>query len=382
MNICIFTYMYPNEYSSSDFVFVKKLVDEFAVQGHKCYVISPYNILHYKHFVSNRLQCDEENNVVILRPPYFSFGKNKLLSGFAKISRKQALNRAYCMMEKEGFVPDVIYCHFWSAGLEAYPFAQNRNLPLFVASGESSINMNNTDGHLNDFCEYVEGVICVSSKNRDESVTRKLTLPEKCFIAPNAVNNAVFCKLDKVDCRKRLNIPLDKFVVAFVGWFIERKGPNRVAQAINSIESNDVYSLFIGSGEQQPKCKNILFKGKVPNSELPIYLNTADIFVLPTLKEGCCNAIIEAMACGLPIISSNLPFNWDVLNERNSVMVDPNDIEEIKNAIVSLKNNDSLRQSMAEAALDSAANLTIGKRASGIVEFMQNKICENSKTYK
>lgn len=375
MNICIVSYKYPSKHSNSDYVFVKNLVDEFARQGHDCCVISPFNCLHYRGVESSRHQYVINNRTIrIFRPAYLSFTNKCFLKYISNRNYILAVSKAFSMMDRSGFKPDVIYCHFWSSGISGYSYAKFKNIPLFVASGESCISMNNTDGYLTDFCNYVKGVICVSSKNRDESVTRKLTLPEKCIVAPNAVNDTVFRKLDKVDCRKQLNLPQDKFIIAFVGWFIERKGPNRVAKAINIIESNDVYALFVGSGEQQPECKNILFEGKVPNVELPIYLNAADVFVLPTLHEGCCNAIVEAMSCGLPIISSNLPFNWDVLNERNSIMIDPNDIEEIKNAIVTLKNNDSLRQSMSDAALESAANLTIDKRARGILEFMQNKI--------
>lgn len=369
--------MYPGKHNSSDFVFVKKLVDEFARQGHNCVVICPFNFLHYHKLFRGKdvYEVDGGNKVEVIRPNYisasnFQLGKTNLSS----FLHAKAVNRAFKKMEKSGFVPDVVYCHFWSSGLEAFPYVKKKSLPLFIASGESSISMDNTDGHLNDFCNYVKGVICVSSKNRDESVTHKLTLPEKCIVAPNAINDSFFHKRDKSECRNKLKFSQEKFIIAFVGWFIDRKGPIRIAEAINDIESDDVYSLFIGSGEQNPDCKNILFKGKIDNSDLPIYLNAADVFVLPTLHEGCCNAIVEALSCGLPIISSNLPFNWDVLNDRNSIMVDPNDIDEIKNAIVTLKNNSSLRQAMAAEALESARNLTICKRANNIVDFMQKSI--------
>ena len=63
------------------------------------------------------------------------------------------------------------------------------------------------------------------------------------------------------------------------------------------------------------------------------YLNCADIFVSPTLAEGCSNSIVEAMACGLPIISSDLPFNHDILDEKNSILLDPVEVNEIALAI-------------------------------------------------
>ena len=89
----------------------------------------------------------------------------------------------------------------------------------------------------------------------------------------------------------------------------------------------------------------------MPHEEVPLYLNAADVFVLPTLHEGCCNAVVEAMACGLPVISSDLPFNWDVLNKGNSIMVNPNSINEIRDAIVEMRDNNVKRMQLSQGAL-------------------------------
>ena len=93
--------------------------------------------------------------------------------------------------------------------------------------------------------------------------------------------------------------------------------------------------------------------------------------MLPTFAEGCCNALIEAMACGLPIISSDREFNWDVLNADNSIMIDPENVDEIANAIAELRDNSEKRKEMSKAALHTAANLTIRIRAEKIAEFME-----------
>lgn len=84
------------------------------------------------------------------------------------------------------------------------------------------------------------------------------------------------------------------------------------------------------------------------------YLNAADFFVLPTLAEGCCNAIIEALACGLPVISSNLPFNDDILDENNSIKINPMDIQALRESMTMLIEDELLRNRLSDGALRQA----------------------------
>lgn len=377
MNICIITYKYPSKYNTSDFAFVKQLVDAIAKLGNHCFVLAPFNITHYKRLsVSKEEYCVGKGIVTVLRPGYLSFS-NIHIGKFSPSSwsHRKALQKAFRMLK---FKPDVIYGHFWGSAYEGYEFAKKQNIPLFVATGESEISKLFTPkADQQAFADYVSGVICVSSKNRDESIALGLTKNEKCMVSPNAVNSNLFYKMDKLSCREQLGLPKEAFIVAFVGWFNERKGPLRVAEAIKQSKGEKVFSLFIGKGEQVPDCDGILFRGALPHEQIPIYLNAADVFVLPTLHEGCCNAVIEAMACGLPVVSSNLSFNWDVLDDTNSIMVDPNNTCEIANAIKTLYEDKGLLKFLSSGALEKAKSLTIDQRAASIVNFIEKQTNNN-----
>lgn len=87
------------------------------------------------------------------------------------------------------------------------------------------------------------------------------------------------------------------------------------------------------------------------------------MFCLPTLNEGCSNAIVEAIACGLPIISSNLPFNDDILDSSNALLVNPESVDDIASAIKQLMDNSDLRQKLAEGSKEKAKSLRIEFRA-------------------
>lgn len=374
MNILVITPNYPSR-NHSVYTFVKQLIDQFSRMGHNCCVVAPFSICKNKGFIKEKEVYEVEDGcpVTILRPNHLSFSEMKLFGcNLSELFRSKAL---YCALRNLPFQPDVIYGHFWQSGREIYKYASSQSLPLFVATGESVIPKAEVDTAFKPFYDYVRGVICVSTKNKKESIQNGMTSANKCIVVPNAINSNLFRRLDRAECRRQLNLPQDIFIAAFCGAFIHRKGVKILSDAIDSIQGEPVYSLFIGRPlEELPSCRNILYQGPVDHESVPIYLNAANVFVLPTLHEGCCNAIIEAMACGLPIISSDRAFNWDILNDSNSIMIDPNDTVQVANAIIELRDNRTRRETLSAGASQTASNLTIEKRAEIILEFINNKI--------
>lgn len=368
MNILIVAPDYPDD-RRRKYQFVKELVTAFVRCGHRCYVIAPYSVTKNWSLVP---YLRDEAGVRVCRPMFASFSTLKKSGiSISYVLRKRALYKA---LRKMDFRPDVVYAHFWEAAERVYDYARSNHLPLFVASGESVItNLFDVSRLTKEFSDYVSGVICVSRKNMEESVSLGLTSADKCAVFPNAADRSLFVQMERSQCRRELGFPSDAYIVAFVGAFCERKGTRRLSAAIDRIKTLPVHSIFIGSGEEMPSCENILFLGSLPHERIPVYLNAADVFVLPTLHEGCCNAVVEALACGLPVISSDRPFNWDVLNKDNSIMVDPMDVDAIADAIVALSDAER-RRSYAEHALASVADMSIEKRADDILRFIQSRM--------
>lgn len=374
MNILVFTYDYPyRKYNNMSFV--KQLIEQFAEMGHLCTVISPWPIFRKR----GRAAVDvwenkgEGSSVRVLRPNYLTIPHLKIGAFYpSQWLRERAIRKSLCSLKE---MPDVIYCHFWNQGLIALPYAQKWHRPIFVASGESDIvSLLDMKKVTEDFKHIVKGVICASGKNKLESVKLGLTSENKCIVLPNAIDNAKFHKIDKIACRKQLNLPQDKFIVCFVGWFIERKGPLRLQEALRMINNDNIGVLYIGEGPQQPKGDNILFKGSVKHDNLKYYLNASDVFILPTLNEGCCNAIVEAMACGLPVVSSDMDFNREILDASNSILINPMNINEIADAINRLFSDKKMTMTLSKGALKRAAELKIDRRASQIIDFINEKI--------
>lgn len=377
MRICVISPSYPYK-NRVEYVFVEQLCNEWAKQGHEVTVIAPQsitkNLFRKKTSIPKKYEFYiGQNHLTIYRPKIITIGNTPLLGGVINYSVTSTTIRK--VLKNLPCKPDIIYCHFWLSASWVVRTAKELNIPLFVATGESVIkkeikqkkNIKNT----------VKGVICVSTKNKIESISLGLTTDNKCEVIPNAIDNNLFKVTDSKNIREELHIKEDDFVVIFVGSFKQQKGVNRVCEAINLLNDLNIKSIFIGSGSLKPNCNGIIFCNKLQHDIIPKYLNASDVFVLPTLHEGCCNAIIEAMACGLPIISSNLDFNYDILNNQNSILIDPLNINEISEAIKKLKADYALRKSLSQGSIDMTKELTISNRASKIINFMKIQILEN-----
>ena len=369
MNIAVVTYDYPDSHRPV-YPFVKEVVDEWGKLGHQVMVISPFSITRARS-LSRFKELDHSDTINIIRPKIVSLSYHLKYKGRSLTDRIHE-HAIYNALRRLAQRPDVIYCHFWKEAMFAYAFAEQNDIPLVVASGESDIPTFLKSEPYLSMCNKVKKVICVSSKNMNESVGFGLTTKDRCIVLPNAIDNSLFKVTNQSELKKKLGITDKDFVVAFVGWFNERKGSKRVSEALKRIANANIKALFIGSGTEDPDYQDILFKGAVPHEDIPNYLNCADVFVLPTLKEGCCNAIVEAMACGLPVISSNRDFNWDILDETNSIMVDPTSVDEIAAAILKVYSDITTQQKMRESTLRKAENLTIGNRAKRIIEFINS----------
>ncbi len=376
MHICVISPSYPTT-KTIDFIFVDQLCRAFADRGEKVTIIAPQSLtkcifrsipLSRKH---SFIRTETGNKIEIYRPYTITFG-NSWIGNLFKDSFNNAVNRVANRLKKK---PDVCYGHFWQSINAISLFAKENNIPLFGASGEENVELyaKYTDEEKHLLSQCIKGIINVSTKNRNECLNLNLITEEKSIVIPNAINLSLFKQQDKKKCRNKLGIKDDDFVVAFVGQFVVRKGTLRLNEALKKINDRSIKAIFIGTGNESPDYEGIIYKGKVNHDELPLYLSASDIFVLPTDNEGCCNAIIEAMACGLPIISTDKPFNHDILNKDNSVLIDCYNINQIAESIELLRRDNDKRKKMSQCALKSAENLSIDKRAERIINFIVSK---------
>lgn len=368
------------------FVFVEQLVCELARQQVEVAVIAPQSITrHYLRHVPlmPKMSIINNNNCpfTVYRPYTFSFGN--VPGWLSNVVEKVNYLSIKKIIKKEGKNLDVIYGHFWHNAFSVRKYAYQNSIPLIVACGEGDNAIEHlvsriTAKEKKRFSSAVKGVISVSSENKRKSIYHGLAQEKDIVVLPNAVNSSIFVKDTSRNIRDELGVSDEDFLIAFTGAFIHRKGSDRLSAAIDKLCDPHIKVAFIGGSlegdDATPTCKGIVHMGRLNHEDIPQYLFASDCFCLPTLNEGCSNAIVEALAAGLPVISSNLPFNEDILNDSNSIKVDPMDVEQIATAIKTIKDDVDLRRRLSKGALSTASCLSIDKRASAIISFIKSKI--------
>lgn len=386
MNLVIVSDDFP-EKNHQSYVFVEQLVIALSDLGVEVSVIAPQSLTKRLFRGTMKLpsfkeyQTKKGNRYKVYRPSYFSAGTVGVLQRFYFWSLRKSVEGVLNKIGHKNI--DVVYGHFWHNANTLVNFSRKYNKPLFVACGESGkailklLEILNAK-ELSKLVHSVSGAISVSTENKNRMLQHGLATEEKIEVIPNAVDKSVFSPRDRKRLREKFGIKDSDFVICFVGGFINRKGSNRLSDAITQLNDPTIKSFFMGKAwsydDCTPNCPGILLKDSIAHELLPDYLSASDVFVLPTLNEGCCNAIVEAISCGVPVISSNLPFNDDILDDTCSVRIDPSNVEEIKYAIGLLKNDEALRAKLAKGALKKSESLSIETRAKRVLDFIHSKM--------
>lgn len=374
----LFVGMYPNNASPYRNVFFQNLIFAMADLGVNCTVISPVPITKYgfkvnsiKHKTIHRTSKGAEITVYY---PWYISASSKQIGKYntEKLSEKMFEDSVMREVKKINYHFDFVYGHFFLyGGLAAVRVGKYLGIPSFIAYGECDFEsqVKRTYGFPKaEQLDGLTGIISVSRKNTKELTELGIVSGVPIITAPNSTDLKLFYKKDKDECRKKLGFPQDKFIVGFVGGFIDRKGDKRLLKALNQIDG--AYGAFAGRGENPPAGDKVVFCKAIEHESVSDFLSAIDVFCLPTLSEGSCNAIVEAMACGCPIISSDLPFNDDALDESNSIRIDPSSEQEIKEAIEYLMNYPQLCEEFSLNSVEKAQEFEIGQRATRILSFI------------
>lgn len=379
MKILIFSDNYPSDKRPQSGTFVYKFVQSIVKHGCIATVLAPGKL--YNSFGRNKSTNKEYGmeRAIVHRPFVLSVSNRWIFNWNTFQVYKNGKIRVLKKYLRKTQVPnDIIYCHFLSNALIAAEVCMNSNIPIVAAVGEFK-NIDVVKSYYkstvyNKLIDRIDGFISVSLQVRDKLVQLGVN-KEKIVVLPNATDRMVFKPQNKVESRNKFGLPQDKLLVLFVGRFVENKGPLRLLEAVNSIEGN-ILSVFVGDGIQDDEISGdkVVMKGPLSYEKIPMIMSACDLFVLPTLHEGSSNVIVEAMACGLPIISSDIPEIREQCTPMFSLLLDPINISELKIGIEKMLSDPDGLAAMGQAALNYSEKFDLDNRTINIKHFCENII--------
>lgn len=133
--------------------------------------------------------------------------------------------------------------------------------------------------------------------------------------------------------------------IVTVGRLIKLKNHCIIIEAMNKIKKKNIKLKIIGDGEKKEELIKLVYKynlendveflGEIERDEVIKIISLQDVFILPSLTEGLSLALLEAMACGLPVIGSNISSIKKIIKEgNNGFLFDPYNSDQLKNEIL------------------------------------------------
>jgi glycosyltransferase involved in cell wall biosynthesis len=248
----------------------------------------------------------------------------------------RTLRTALARLIVEGYRPDAIDAHYlYPDGVAAAWLARAFALPLVITARGSDVTL---------WPEFARPrrLIRAAIKQADRVITVSDALgrgvialgadPAKVTTLRNGVDTVLFTPIDREQARAMLG--LARPYIVSVGHLIPRKGHDRVIEAFasraaTSLAGHDL--VIVGDGPERERLTQLAqslgvtvqvrLVGAMPQPQLPLYYSGADCLVLASSREGWANVLLEAMACGTPVVASPAAGNDEVVRARVAGLV-------------------------------------------------------------
>jgi glycosyltransferase involved in cell wall biosynthesis len=225
-------------------------------------------------------------------------------------------------------------------------------------------------------------IICFSEFTKNEIVEILNYPKEKISVLYHGIQKNIFYKKENITS----NIKLPKKFILSVGSIEPRKNLITLLNAydkLNDVIKNEYKLVLVGfKGWENKEIMNLIKKNKIiylgyiSDDELSNVYNLATCFIFPSLYEGFGLPPIEAMACGTPVIASNISCIPEICGEA-AIYFNPFDVEELSNMMTNLLNNIDLQNKLALLGIERASKYNWNNSAEKHIEIFNSLLDEN-----
>ncbi len=222
---------------------------------------------------------------------------------------------------------DLIDAHFgFPEGIAAAMLARKLNIPFVITQrGHEPLVAERKTGNaaLRWALKSASHVISVSDELTEFAITMGVS-PDQTTTVTNGVNANIFRQYPKSETRNKVGISPEAFMILSVGYLVPRKGHLRVIQALNRVihqnPEKEIQLVIVGGESTHGGYtatlrrtvkklgleKNVQFLAPLPETEIAKLMSDGDVLCLASDWEGCPNVVVEALACGTPVVASHV----------------------------------------------------------------------------
>jgi len=377
MNICIIAPAFPSKRNPIINIFIYRQAKALAEREHKVFVVGgdtdsrkEGGMIVYARpgpFKSALLASR-----VMLKIPRESFWLLKNIGPKGTVGRLALVQITCGLLEREKI--DIVDGNYADYGaVVAYLVSKIHKIKYIVTChGSDIVEVEDTvfrvlpEGQRQVVNNALENAACIIAPSHSlANEIKKYCSEKKITIVHNAIDLNQFKPSTKTIFNRK--------TVLSVGLLVEGKGYEYLLKAIKKIleKSKDVDFLIIGEGLEETKLRrlaeelkisgNVIFRGFVPNEELSKYYSSSVFFALATLREGFGIVFTEAMACGVPVVSTNVAAVPEVVGDAG-ILVEPKNPDQLAEAMLKLLTDEDLRQELSKKALEQSKKFSIEKR--------------------
>lgn len=325
-----------------DYRFLKKLVDDYEVL-----------LLHYA--------ADDIIDEISHLPRLRIISKKPLLKSFPLLTEYRHFKKVY-----NGFRPDIVHTGYvWQVGILAAMHKVKHHLSMVWGSDIL------TEPDKSAFKKMLVRKVMQQANHIqcDAEVVKKKIIgdykidPDKITVFPWGIDLAVFKTMQKKVCREKLSIPENQFVIIFNRYLEEVYGIDYLLEGYRKFctNKNNVLLLLVTTGSLRNNVisfisnngleEKVKLISMVPNCELPVFLNASDVYISTSLSDGTSLSLLEAMACGLGLVVTDVPAIKEWVSEKNGILIDRRNPEAISSALETYYNNTGLINKHGEISI-------------------------------
>lgn len=339
-------------------------------------------------------------------------GNNEII----RISRKQKLIRHikyFLRMWQMSKWADIIYVtDIYSVGYFAYLIKKITGKKYIIrfagdSAWETAVAQGWTNDYITDFQERIYSKKIERMKKRRKKILIKAdkiivvcnfladlaikigVAKEKVKLIYNSIDFKKSTPESKIGIRERFSN--DSKLIVYTGRLVPWKGVDTVIKIMPVLieKLGKVHFLILGDGPEKNELKelvssmnltdNVHFEGKIEQEKIIDYLKEADLFVLNTNYEGLSHTILEAMAAGIPIVTTKVGGNPEILeNEKSGLLVNYDNKEELSRAIIRVLSDENLRDSLIKNARNKLEKFKWADTVKKTIEVIKETVYEQS----